>query len=225
MPTGSPCVTAKELRLDYFKIYDVEDRRAEGKVLLNGQFDRREQPVQLALREFFANPVSKNGEPLYDKNAHLAWYPGLQSREPIRRVVRQNQFGKIQIWIGTGSGLLVPTQKVERGSKFPEALDHYKIYPVVDGGKTLDLGLKLIDQFGTDKAKLRAPGFLAVPVAKRHSGKVYPIQDDRAHLLVFDITPHDFEKKVQLQNQVANDSVVVVRSVMLATPSIKLEWK
>lgn len=136
-------MTAKELKLDYFKIYDMEDRKVQSKVLLKGQFDRRPQPMQLALLDCFANPVSINGEPLYDKNAHLAWYRGLRSREPIRRVVLQNQFGKIQIWVGTGSGLLVPTQKVERGSKFPEALDHYKVYRVVDGGKSLNLGLKI----------------------------------------------------------------------------------
>jgi hypothetical protein len=39
--------------------------------------------MRLKLLDFFANPVSKNGEPLYDKNAHLAWYRGVQPPEPI----------------------------------------------------------------------------------------------------------------------------------------------
>ena len=39
------------------------------------------------------------------------------------------------------------------------------------------------------------------------------------------MTPHESQKKIRLQNQIANDIVVVVRSVMLAVPSITLEWK
>lgn len=76
-------MSAKELKLDYFKFYDVENRGAEGDVLLRGQFDRRPQKMQLRLLDFFANPVSKNGEPLYDKNAHLAWYRGVRPSEPL----------------------------------------------------------------------------------------------------------------------------------------------
>ena len=32
-------MTAKELKLDYFQIYDVANRQATGNVLLQGQFD------------------------------------------------------------------------------------------------------------------------------------------------------------------------------------------
>ena len=78
-------MTAKELRLDYFQIYDVANRPAEGSVLLQGQFDQTPLKMQLALLDFFANPVSKNGEPIYDKNAHLAWYRGAQPPETRAR--------------------------------------------------------------------------------------------------------------------------------------------
>lgn len=114
---------------------------------------------------------------------------------------------------------------MEKGSAFPEALDHYKLYRVVDFGAQLNVSVKLKDQFGSDEAKLRAPVFLGVPVVKRHAGKEYPIRNERAHLLIFDMTPHESQKKIRLQNQIANDIVVVVRSVMLAVPSITLEWK
>ena len=218
-------MTAKDLKLDYFKVYDVQDRRAEGDVQLRGQFDRRFQKMQLALLDFFANPVSKNGEALYDKNAHLTWYRGTQASEPIRRVTLENQFGKQTVWIASGVGLLVPTEKVERGSAFPEALDHYKLYRVADFGSVLDVSVKLKDQFGSDEGKLRVPVVLGVPVVKRHGDKEYPIRNERAHLLVFDLTPRNIQKTVRLRNQVANESVAVVRSAMLAVPSIKLEWK
>jgi hypothetical protein len=219
-------MTAKELRLDYFKLYDVENRGAEGDVLLRGQFDRRPQKMRLRLLDFFANPVSKNGETLYDKNAHLAWYRGVQPSEPLRHVVLENQFGKFDIRTGKGYGLLVPTQKVEPGSEFPERLDHFKVYRLVDAEHAPGKVLKLRDQFGSDEVKLGLPLFCAVPVMKRHGEKVYPIHNERAHLLIFSITTRSVEKRVSLRNQFARGVAVrAVRSLMLAAPSLKLEWK
>jgi hypothetical protein len=219
-------MTAKELRLDYFKVYDVENREAAADLLLRGQFDRRPQKMRLRLLDFFANPVSKNREPLYDKNAHLAWYRGVQPSEPIRRVLLENQFGKFDIRTGTGYGLLVPTQKIERGSAFPEQLDHYKVYRLVDVELVPNKVLKLRDQFGGDEVKLRFPLYFAVPVMKRHGNKTYPIHNDRAHLLIFSITTRDLRKNIKLRNQFDNGTGVrTVRSVMLAAPSLKRKWK
>jgi len=219
-------MTAQELKLDYFKFYDVENREAEADLLLRGQFDQRPQKMRLRLLDFFGNPVSKNGERLYDKNAHLAWYRGVQPPEPMRRVVVENQFGKFDIRTGTGYGLLVPTQKIERGSVFPEKLDHYKVYRLVDVEEVPNKVLKLRDQFGSDEVKLRLPLYFAVPVLKRHGEKTYPIQNDRAHLLIFSITTRDLQKSIKLRNQFASGiGVRVVRSLMLAAPSLKLEWK
>jgi hypothetical protein len=219
-------MTAKELKLDYFKVYDVENRESEADLLVRGQFDRRPLKMRLRLLDFFANPVSKNGEPLYDKNAHLTWYRGVQPPEPIRRVVLENQFGKFDVRTGTGYGLLVPTEKIERGSAFPEQLDHYKVYRLVDVEQVPTKALKLGDQFGSDEVKLRLPLYLAVPVMKRHGNKTHPIHNDRAHLLIFSITTRDLKKSVKLRNQLANGTGVrVVRSVMLAAPSLKREWK
>src|ERR1051325_12090270 len=104
-----PSMTAQNLRLDYFKFYDLENRIAETAVSLQGQFDKRPQPMQVRLLDFFANPVSKNGEPFYDQNGHLSWYRGAQPAEPTRQVVLENQFGKLTIRTGKGYGLPVPT--------------------------------------------------------------------------------------------------------------------
>lgn len=73
-------MTAKELKLDYFQIYDIANREATGNVSLQGQFDARPLKMEFALLDFFANPVAKNLEPIYDKNAHLTWYRGVQPR-------------------------------------------------------------------------------------------------------------------------------------------------
>jgi hypothetical protein len=126
---GGTIMTAKELKLDYFQIYDVANRQATGNIFLQGQFDKQRLRMQLALLDFFANPVAKNAEPIYDKNAHLTWYRGgVQPPEPMRAVILENQFGKFEIRTGRGEGLLVPTQKKEPGSVFPTTLDHYKVY-------------------------------------------------------------------------------------------------
>jgi hypothetical protein len=219
-------MTAKELKLDYFKFYDVANREVEGDVLLRGQFDQRPQKMRLRLLDYFANPVSKNDEPLYDKAAHLAWYRGVQPPEPPRRVVLENQFGKFDIRTGTGYGLLVPTQKVEPGSVFPNELDHYKVYRLLDVEEVPQKVLKLRDQFGSDEVKLRLPLFFAAPVTKRVGDKTYPIHNQRAHLLIFSITTREVQKTIKLRNQFAKGTTVqVVRSLMLGAPSVKLEWK
>jgi hypothetical protein len=170
--------------------------------------------------------VSKNDESLYDKAAHLAWYRGVQPPEPPRRVVLENQFGKFDIRTGTGYGLLVPTQKVEPGSVFPNELDHYKVYRLLDVEEVPQKVLKLRDQFGSDEVKLRLPLFFAVPVTKRVGDKTYPIHNQRAHLLIFSITTREVQKTIKLRNQFAKGTTVqVVRSLMLGAPSVKLEWK
>jgi hypothetical protein len=219
-------MTAKELKLDYFKIYDVKNVRAAGAVTLKGQFDRAAQKFELALLDFFANPVAKNAEPLYDRNAHLAWYRGVQGREPMRRVLVDNQFGRAELRLLGAAGLLVPTEKIERGSAFPEALDHYKVYAVAEGAKSPQRELKLQDQFGRDEVRLGVPQFFAVPVAKKRGEKVFPIRNSRAHLVIYAITPRDLQKNLTLKNQFSSAiKVSVVRSVMLAAPSLKVEWK
>jgi hypothetical protein len=140
--------------------------------------------------------------------------------------VLENQFGKFDIRTGTGYGLLVPTQKVEQGSEFPKELDHYKVYRLLDVEGVPEKLLKLRDQFGSDEVKLRLPLYFAVPVLKRVGEKAYPIQNERAHLLIFSITTREIQKTIKLRNQFARGvSVKVVRSLMLGVPSLKSEWK
>ncbi len=219
-------MTAQELKLDYFQVYDVEDREAAADLFLRGQFDTNRLRMRLRLLDYFANPVSKNGEPLYDKHAHLAWYRGVQPAEPMRAVSLENQFGKFEIRTGRGYGLLVPTRKVETGSAFPEKLDHYKVYQVVEASKLPSVAVKLKDQFRASGATLKSILYFAVPVKKQHGTKTYPIQNERAHLLICGITPQGYLKNIKLQNQLTQGSAVqVVRSVMLAVPSLKKAWK
>ena len=113
-------MTAKELKLDYFQIYDVANRQATGNVLLQGQFDSRLLKMELALLDFFANPVAKNAEPIYDKNAHLTWYRGVQPSEPMRAVVLENQFGKFEIRTGNRVRVARPDPESRIGECVPQ---------------------------------------------------------------------------------------------------------
>jgi len=219
-------MTARDLKLDYFKFYDVENRDAAADVTLRGQFDKRPQRMQLRLLDFFANPVSKNREPLYDRNAHLTWYRGVQPAEPIRHAVIENQLGQFEIRTGTGYGLLVPTQKIEEGSAFPKELDHFKVYRLAEVIQPPNIALSLRDQFGSDEVKLNYPLYFAVPVVKRYGEKTCDIQNERAHLLIFSITNKELAKTIKVRNQFTRStSLRVVRSLMLGVPSVKQEWK
>ncbi len=220
-------MTATELKLDYFKVYDVENRPVKGGITLRGQFDHLPQRMELALLDLFANVASKNQQPLYDKYAHLAWYRGTQPSEPMRRVILENQFGKFEIVIGGGFGLLVPTEKIERGSALSKTLDHYKVYRVADAGQfPTAVTLSLKDQFGVEEVRLGPPRFFAVPVIKKHGTKEYPIINKQAHLLIFSITPKGIKKQLKVRNQFTNGlGILAVASIMLAVPSLKREWK
>jgi BarA-like signal transduction histidine kinase len=221
---------AKTLKLDYFQVYDVVDRPVDpeqaGKLQLKGQFDKGRVSMVLKHLDFFANPVSKNGEPLFDKQAHLAWYVGAQPAEPARVVSLENQFGKFEIQIGRGRGLLVPTQKIEPGSVLPRELDHYKVYQVLHISKPLQQAMRLRDQFRASEARLTSALFFAVPVQKWHNAATQVIQNPKTHLLIVGISPRPIEKAITIRNQfVKRAQLSVQRSVMLAIPSVKRGWK
>ncbi|MFL6234751.1 MAG: hypothetical protein ACJ76N_16580, partial [Thermoanaerobaculia bacterium] len=64
-----------EFKLDHFKLYDVQPYSPGGATpVLQGQFDGRERPAVVGLLRQFANPVSKDGEPIKDRNSHLTIY-------------------------------------------------------------------------------------------------------------------------------------------------------
>ena len=222
-----PKMTAKEMRLDYFLIYDVDNREVREPVSLKGQFERRRRPLaaRVVLLDYFANPVEKNREPLYDKYAHLTWYRTVQAAEPRRIVNLADQFGKWKLYLGDPEALLVPTHKRERGSVPPERLDHYKVYRVLEWSKAPEGRLSLRDQFGASQAKLRGPRYFAVPVEKTHNRKVHGVSNPRTHLVIYAITPTEMVRKVSLVNQISQSAHTTKGGVMLAAPCVKLDWQ
>ncbi len=219
-------MNAQELKLDYFQIYDITNQRVRYSVTLRGQFDKEPKKSELVILDWFANTTSKNGEPIFDRNAHLTCYYLYQPiPEPTRVVVLENQFGTQEIRIGHIRSLLTPAEKIEKGSEFPEKLDHYKVYRVLEG-KSVERGVKLRDQFGTSEAEVTYPYAFAVPVKKEHAGKVFSIHNEKAHLAIYKISPREITRKSMVSDQFSRRYryVEVVRSILLAVPSIKVKW-
>jgi hypothetical protein len=226
-------MNAKEFQLDYFQIYDLEVpkdvREFSPSVMLKGQFDQEPELAKPQFLKKFANPVSKNGEAIFDKNAHLTWY-NLTSYDPTigRNVKVANQFGEQEIVIYGVVGLLVPALKRKPGSVFPEPtkLGHYKIYRVIDGQR-VGKPVKLEDQFHKREAEVYDPVAFAVPVSKEHHGRVFPIHNKNAHLTIYKVKPSkDMPDVIDARDQFGLHRYLKMgRSYLLAVPSKKVQWK
>ncbi len=218
-------MTAEELNLDYFKFYDVANQQAGYVVGLQGQFDEQMEKAQLTYLNLFANPASKNGEPMCDKSAHFNWYDIYDpTPDPTRLVEYENQFGQSKLYTGRAYSLLVPAQKRFPGSVFPEKLDHYKVYQVLQGEPAMK-AVTLEDQFGKKETKVYDPVFFAVPVKKWYEGQTYGIYNEKAHLAIYRIYPESLQQTIMVRDQFSRRYEQVFRSILLAVPSVKLEWK
>ncbi len=176
--------------IPHFKAYPLEAQPIQDKVALKGQFDEDFVGTKLTRLSLFANPVSKNGEGIPDRNAHLNWYEIEGPTEPERTLEIRNQFGVEHIRIGQPKFLASPAEKHEEGSEFPKRLDHFKCYEVLEG-RAPDRVVSLEDQFGRDnEMRVLKPRFFCVPVEKLHgSGKPTRIHCPSQHLTVYDVAP------------------------------------
>ncbi len=222
-------MNAHDLNLDYFKFYDIEPKpRVEYNVDLQGQFDDLPERADVKRLRLFANPVSKNREEIYNRNAHLAMYQ-LDVRpwllEPKREIVAESQFGKHSFDIGHDFALLAPAKKYERGLGFPEKLDHYKVYSVEPKDRdSLDAKVRLQDQFSEVKAIIQNLIAFAVPVDKEHAGKIYEVRNEKAHLMIFRCeTPHVGRPK-RVADQFDRYRLYFGRGLYLGVPCLKHEW-
>ena len=90
--------------------------------------------------------------------------------------------------VGPPEYLLVPAEKKEQGSVFPDSLDHFKCYPVIEGtGTPVDSFVDLEDQFGYEYVEVKKPVYFCNPVSKNGEG----IIDSLNHLVFYEITPRE----------------------------------
>lgn len=234
-------MNAVELHLDYFQIYNLVKpiallRRltAEQRIcMLKDQFDEEPIKSRVDVLGKFADRVSKNDEPIFDKNAHLTVYRLNRPRVvTMRRVIVANQFqdGKEQeFFTREVLGLMVPARKRFGRRTFSEEtkLDHYRIYRVVEA-KPVEKLVNLEDQFGKRETMVHQPILFAVPVWKKRE-KEYHINNDEAHLTIYAINGKE-EKPIEIDilDQFFHKKplhLIMDISLLLAVPSKKLHWE
>jgi hypothetical protein len=218
--------SAKALKLDYFKIYDVANQLLSDTVMLQGQFDADPETAKVVGIDFFANVASKNGEAMFDRRAHLTWYRVFDpSPEPMRRVVVENQFGEQTLVIGPAKDMLVPARTyTDPKVGLSPLLDHFKVYRVRDGAP-INRVVALKDEFRIEKGMVTVPIAFAVPAVKTHAGTSAPIKNKEAHLVIYRFTPREIKKIFRTRDQFSGHWLTATRTVMLAAPSIKKSWK
>ena len=215
-------------QLDHFSVYKVgAEPGASAQVGLRGQFDQGLIPAEVRGPTHFANPVSKNGGRIIDKNAHLNWYEIRGPEEKKREVVVRNQFRdrkEQNLVLGQPRFLLVPTKKVHGDNTFPIAkgLDHYKCYEVLEA-EPVNEPVRLIDQFGRNENRAVRPVFFCVPVFKQHDREKFPINNERDHLTVYNLKPVDKEIGIDVSDQIGKNRLSVTSLVWLCLPSEKLK--
>lgn len=207
--------------IDHYEVYDVEDLRIEAEVKLLGQFDREEPTAaRVTALTHFANPVSKNGEGMVERNGHLSLYRIRQQEpEPGRSIGIRNQFGRQTLRLGDAVILAVPAEKIERGSELVRDLDHYKCYEAE--GEPVTRVVTLRDQFGYGRGRVSEPRLFCVPVEKWHE-EHFEIRNREAHLTFYALEAEGEARKITKRDQFGEAGLLVLRPEWLAVPTVKL---
>ncbi len=235
------CGHEPEFRLEHFKGYGVfPDTIGPGPVVLVDQFDRRrnrKDSVDNLTVQYFANPVSKNGEAVRDSVTHLVWYV-FRSRieHPRRKVVYTNQFtGERGLGLTTGgpSYLLVPAKKIEwedsdsydphEDSRFEsKTVSHLKCYDVVEAEPD-SANVALKDQSSGADYISRGPVYFCNPCSKNGG----PAPNETDHLTIYrlqSVTGRDSTRSVIAIDQFGRDRLSVTQSTWLLVPTNKELW-
>ncbi|MFQ5910971.1 MAG: matrixin family metalloprotease, partial [Thermoplasmata archaeon] len=214
----------RRFRLDHFKVYEVSEQKVPPLcVTLEDQFGS-EKDVRPEGLTHFAAPVIKNDQKVLDPSAHLTWYRAY-SRAPIRRVEVSNQLNpgrrRQRLYVKNPEYLLVPTQKEEYRSRFPEGLDHYRCYRVVRS-RPLEARVRLRDQFGEEETVIGRARYFCVPVSKDGA----EIKNSKDHLVAYRIRERvGHRQEIRIANQFTGYHPIVVAlttSAWLCVPSRKL---
>lgn len=229
-------MNAKDLKLDYFQIYDLDNPVKAGHIpwfQLQSVFD--EKPVEVKLNALikFADRVSKNGEPLFNPDAHLTGYALREYSAPFRRrtVVVANQFfpNAEELVIYQMVGVFVPAQKrTEKQAVFtkPPELSHYVVYRVISGPQFKSQTIELKDQFISRKVSVFEPRFFAIPAIKWYKDKKYVGGNPDIPLVIYQMTPSkNLPDVISARDQfLARRGLKLGISYRLAVPSKMHKW-
>ncbi|MCH9647891.1 MAG: hypothetical protein K0U98_06605 [Deltaproteobacteria bacterium] len=225
---------ALEARLDHFKLYDFFPIEVGYRAYLRGQFDEAEVEVRLRELDHLLNPVSKarkGEEPpeLVNPMDHYLMYRAPSFEGYVyKRVTILNQFGRQEYELGRAVRMIVPAEKIEKGSEPPVERDHYKVYDILSS-KMIEAPVTLTDQFVKNSTVVLDPRFFCVPAEKVIVGdggkKRFPIYDEEAHLTIYGIDPDELSETREVEDQFGREEVEAVLGVMLAVPTLKLSYK
>lgn len=149
------------------------------------------------VREKLANPTDKNGEGYYDPLRHQTWW-SLKDASPdgsVHQILVTHQFGQFNWSVYNPRYLVLPANKSDDPLNPPPPTppppgNHYLCYDAV--GPPLDIGVTLVDQFGTWQPALVQPIVFCNPVEKTIAGNIYPIVDPDVHLACYELLPAGF---------------------------------
>lgn len=167
----------------------------------------------------FALPVEKNGEPMWNPQAHQTWWI-ISDPQSIWWTLLENQFGP-QTWqVKDGRYLVVPATKNDPAPL--SDVNHYKCYDAI--GPALDLPVTLQDQFGFYNMIIREPVLFCNPVEKIVSGAIFPIIHPETHLACYRVEPFvPSDRSVWAYDQFGDWYITVHEPCWLCVPSLKLE--
>jgi hypothetical protein len=187
-------------------------------VTLIDQFKNRE--VTTIRLEQFANPVSKNMEPIVNPIAHLTWWLINQPEEP-RRVIVLNQFGNSEWTLGNAQYLLAPALKNPDSPTEPlPNINHFKCYQA--NGQPPNQQVTLFDQFRQRTGTVGPPRYFCTPCEKVRGTQRFPILDPVTHLACYEIVPPmPFTVPVLIRDQFIQNQVVPTQDRFLCVPSMK----
>jgi hypothetical protein len=221
-PAGG-ATAAQQFSIDHFQCYRSTPRKIKPRtVTLRDQF--RKSKARVISRLTLCNPVSKNGEGIQDKRAHLVCY-GIKSKPAFQRrdVLVRHQFTKgMRLRVVRPWRLCLPSGKSETDPKPTDIpkLDHYQCYLVKPLDRFKPRAVKLEDQFGAAKGRVGKAFQLCNPVSKNGGDVLRP----REHLVCHHLAarPEFDPRKVWITNQFERGRrIKAVRRESLCFPALK----
>lgn len=241
--------------LDHFRCYFIPGQPTLNiPIMLQDQFDAAlpapqnwENINQLTLARICPtvekyNYNSATDYPMVDPNHHLTMYQ--INPQPIipRWVWAVDQFsypgGGALLEVSDARFLLVPTGKILVPATGPTPatpspspdLDHYKCYQAC--GPTVNVPVRLHDQFYLEGVTVLWPVLFCNPVVKVRSGTTNQIQKPNDHLTCYATTPSPFPgipnanyRGIDIQNQFENGLKMVQKPDLLCVPTTKWAWQ
>jgi hypothetical protein len=208
--------------IDHYLVYSATPLAGSHPVVLRDQF----MPLTTHVAdpfEFYANPVSKNGEGIVDPILHYAWWHINPPRPFSGAIVASNQFGDQTLQLGPAEYLWNPSLKnvqVPPVPPLPHA-NHYLCYRAT--GQFVPRTVTLQDQFGSYQATVIAPEWFCNPVEKTYEGQVEPIVRPDAHQTCYRVQPlTPFPPTtITFLDEFTFGTTVLQQQVWLCVPSFK----